>query len=108
LNNPGIEKRTEIITNGHLSVIDYRINRRPGKLHRMKDNGGQNWERFIERCRSSVRSKAEYAFRFLKVQCDFRNTVYRGLEKNLKCVSVLLACSNMYPLVKAGRCLTSG
>ena len=44
----GIEKRPEIAEDKHLSKIDYRINRRPGKLHRMKDNGGQNWERFIE------------------------------------------------------------
>lgn len=59
---PGIEMGTGIVTDEHLSAIDYRVNFRPGKLCRMKDNGGQNWERFIDRCKPSVRSKAEHPF----------------------------------------------
>lgn len=99
----GIEKRPEVAEDEHLSKIDYRINRRPGKLHRMKDNGGQDWERFIEHRKSSVRSKVEHPFRFLKVQCGFCKTVYRGIEKNLNRVFVLFASSNLYSLVKSGR-----
>ena len=99
----GIEKRPEIAEDEHLSTIDYRINRRPGMLHRMKDHGGQDWERFIEHRKSSVRSKVEHPFRFLKVQCGFCKTVYRGIEKNLNRVFVLFASSNLYSLVKAGR-----
>ena len=84
-------------------MIDYRINRRPGKLYRMKDNGGQDWERFIEHRKSSVRSKAEHPLRFFKVQCGFRKTVDHGLEKNLNRVLVLFTSNNLYSLVKAGR-----
>ena len=52
----GIEKRPEIQSDKHLSSIDYRINRRPGKLRSKKDNGGWDWERMIEHQKSSVRS----------------------------------------------------
>ena len=99
----GIEKREEIHSDEHLASIDYRINRRPGKLHRMKDNGGQNWERHIENRKSSVRSKVEHPFRFVKVQCGFRKTVYRGIKKNLNRLFVLFSSSNLYSLAKAGR-----
>lgn len=99
----GIEKRPEIADDEHLSAIDYRINRRPGKLHRMEDNSRQNWERLIENRKSSVRSKVEHPFRFLKVQYGFRKTVYRGIQKNLNRAFVLFARSNLYSLSKAGR-----
>ena len=99
----GIEKRPEIIEDEHLSQIEYRINRRPGKLRRMKDDGGQDWERFIERRKSSVRSKVEFPFRFVKVQCGFCKTVYRGIAKNLNRLFVLFASGNLYFLAKAGR-----
>lgn len=99
----GIEKRPEITDNEHLSKMEYRINRRPGKLHRMKDNHGQDWERHIEQRKSSVRSKVEHPFRFVKVQCGFRKTVYRGIKKNLDRAYVLFASSNLYSLARAGR-----
>jgi len=101
----GIEKREDVVSDEHLSGIDYRINRRPGKLHRMKDNGGQDWERLIERQKSSVRCKAEHPFRFIKVQCGFYKTVYRGIAKNLNRLYVLFASSNLYMCAKAGRTL---
>jgi len=97
----GIEKRPEIAEDEHRK-IDYRINRRPGKLHRMKDNG-VDWERCIERRKSSVRSKAEHPFRFLKVPCGFRKTGYRELAKNLNRVLVLFVSSSLYSLARAGR-----
>lgn len=99
----GIEKRDEIKNDAHLSSIDYRINRRPGKLRRRDDNGGQDWERFIENRKSSVRCKVEHPFRFVKVQCGFRKTVYRGIAKNLNRVFALFASSNLYMLARAGR-----
>ena len=99
----GLEKREEIRTDEHLSSIDYRTNRRPGKLHRMKDNGGQDWERLIERQKSSVRSKVEHPFRFVKVQCGFRKTVYRGITKNLNRLFVLFASNNIWMCARAGR-----
>ncbi|MEG2261808.1 MAG: IS5 family transposase [Clostridia bacterium] len=98
----GVEKRPEIIHSEHFLNMDSRICRRPGKLRKMKDDGGQNWERFIENRKSSVRSKVEHPFRFVKVQCGFRKTVYRGIEKNLNRLLVRFASSNLYSLAKSG------
>ena len=39
------------------SSIDYRINRRPGKLPHVSDNA-IDWERYVENRKSSVRCKA--------------------------------------------------
>ena len=72
----GVEKRSEIANDPHFSQIDFRTNRRPGQLHKMNDHGGQDWERFIENRKSSVRCKVEHPFRFVKVQCGFCKTVY--------------------------------
>lgn len=102
----GIEKREEVISDEHLSSIEYRINRRPGKLRRLNDHGGQDWERRIERRKSSVRCKVEHPFRFVKVQCGFAKTVYRGIAKNLNRLHVLFASSNLYMCARAGRTLT--
>ena len=99
----GIENREEIRFDPHLSQIDYRINRRPGTTYRKAANDGQAWEKTIERQKSSVRSKVEHPFRFVKVQCGFRKTVYRGIRKNLNRLHVLFASANLYACVSAGR-----
>ena len=84
----GIQKRPEVTSDAHLSSIDYRINRRPGKLPHVSDNA-IDWERYIENRKSSVRCKVEHAFRIIKCQFGYKKTVYRGLMKNenrsLKC-----------------------
>lgn len=99
----GIEKREEIQSDAHLSKIDYRINRRPGKAYRKYQNDGQAWEKKIERQKSSVRSKVEHPYRFVKVQCGYKKTVYRGIKKNLNRLHVLFACANLYMCICAGR-----
>lgn len=101
----GIEKREEIRTDGHLSKIEYRINRRPGKTYRKAKNSGQEWERQIERQKSAVRSKVEHPFRFVKVQCGYKKTVYRGIGKNLNRLFVLFASANLYACARAGKTL---
>ena len=101
----GLEKREEIVTNEHLSGIDYRINRRPGTLRKKEDNGGQDWERFIERRKSSVRCKVEHPFRFIKRQCGFMKTVYRGISKNTNRLYTLFASANLWMCAMAGRTL---
>lgn len=101
----GIEKRSEILSSESLSQIDYRINRRPGKLRCRNDHGGQDWEREIEHQKSSVRCKVEHPFRFIKVQCGFQKIVYRGLAKNLNRLQVLFASSNLWMCARAGRTL---
>jgi len=101
----GLEKREEIVSNQHLSNITYNINRRSGALREKKDNGGQNWERLIERRKSSVRCKVEHPFRFVKIQCGFQKTVYRGISKNLSRLYILFASANLWMCALAGRTL---
>lgn len=101
----GIEKREEIQGDPHLSQIEYRINRRPGKTYRKYANNGQAWEKKIERQKSSVRSKVEFPFRFVKVQCGFAKTAYRGLAKNLNRLHILFASANLMACAHAGRSL---
>ena len=60
----GIQKRPEVTSNEYLASIDYRINRRPGKLPHVSDNA-IDWERYIENRKSSVRCKVEHAFRII-------------------------------------------
>ena len=99
----GLEKREEVVNNPELSVKEFRVNRRPGKTYRKYANDGQAWEKAIERQKSSVRAKVEFPFRFLKVRCGFRKTVYKGIAKNLNRAYVLFASANLYCCAKAGR-----
>ena len=98
----GIQKRPEITSDAHLSSIDYRINRRPGKLPHVSDNA-IDWERYIENRKSSVRCKVEHAFRIIKCQFGYKKTVYRGLKKNENRLYAMFACANLYALAIAGR-----
>jgi IS5 family transposase len=100
----GIQKRPEVLADSHLSAIDYRINRRPNSLPRVSDNA-IDWERLIERRKSSVRCKVEWPFRTVKCQFDFRKVVYRGLRKNGNRLYALFASGNLYALAMAGRSL---
>ena len=102
----GLDKREEVVSDPHLSSINYRINRRPGTLRKKQDNGGQDWERYIEYRKSAVRSKVEHPFRFVKIQCGFTKTAYRGIAKNLNRLYMLLASANLWMCAKAGRTLT--
>lgn len=99
----GLEKREEIVNDPERARIEYRMNRRPGKAYRKYANDGQAWERAIERQKSAVRCKVEFPFRFLKVQCGFRKTVYKGIAKNLNRVHMLFASANLYACARAGR-----
>ncbi|MGI6635922.1 MAG: IS5 family transposase [Christensenellales bacterium] len=101
----GLEKREEIVNHPTLSGIESRENRRPGNTYRKYANDGQAWEKEIERQKSAVRSKVEFPFRFLKVQCGFRKTVYKGIMKNLNRAFMLLASCNLYACARAGRSL---
>ena len=102
----GIEKRPEIKENEHLSNIDFRINRRPHSLPKVSDCA-IDWERYIEKRKSSVRSKVEHAFRIIKCQFGYRKTAYRGLKKNENRLYAMFACANLYSLAIAGRKLST-
>ena len=76
----GIQKRTEIKEDEHLSKIDYRITRRPSSLPKVSDNA-IDWERYIDNRKSSVRSKVEHAFKIIKGTFGFSKVRYRGIDK---------------------------
>lgn len=98
----GIQKRSEVRDDAHLSTIDYRINRRPNSLPKVSDNA-IDWERLIEHRKSSVRCKVEHAFRIIKCQFGYTKTRYRGLKKNGNRLYAMFACANLYVLAIAGR-----
>lgn len=100
----GLQKRPEVLEDHHLSAIDYRINRRPSSLPKVSDNA-IDWERLIERRKSSVRCKVEHAFRIIKCQFGYTKTRYRGLKKNENRLYAMFACGNLYVLAMAGRSL---
>lgn len=100
----GISKRPEIRENEHFSRIDFRINRRPKSLPHVSD-WSIDWERWIERRKSSVRCKVEHVFRIIKCQFGYRKTAYRGLHKNANRLFALFISGNLYTLARAGRTL---
>lgn len=89
-----------------LYAISIRINRRPGRLPRVSDNA-TDWERYIDKRKSSVRCKVEHAFRIIKCQFGYSKTVYCGLRKNANCLYAMFACANLYALAIAGRKLSA-
>lgn len=98
----GAQNRPEIANDEHFSKIDFRVNRRPGKLPHVSDNA-IDWERYIENRKSSVRCKVEHVFRIIKRQFGYTKTVYRGLKKNENRLYAMLACANLYAIAIAGR-----
>lgn len=100
----GIEKREEIKNSEQLSKIEYRINRRYKSVQRMPE-GCIDWEKQIERRKSSVRSKVEHPFLLIKRYFGFAKTVYRGLAKNTHRLHTLFASTNLLLCARAGRSL---
>lgn len=49
----GLQKRTEVVNDGHLSSIDYRVNLRPSRLLKVS-NSAIDWTHWIEKQKSSV------------------------------------------------------
>ena len=102
----GIEKREEIVSDEHLSSIDYRINRRPSSLQKVSDNSF-NWDRMIEHMKSSVRCKVEHPFRTIKCLFGYRKVAYKGLAKNKNRLYALFTSANLYALASCGRSLAA-
>jgi IS5 family transposase len=98
----GLSKRPEINEDGQKRSIDYRISLRFGKLRHHKGNIGNEWDRSIERMKSSVRSKVEHPFRLVKVIFGCRKVAYRGISKNLNRLYMLFASVNLLMCVRSG------
>lgn len=101
----GMQKRSEVAGDPHLSRMDYRISRRPSSLPRVSE-GTLDWERHIEYLKAAVRCKVEHVFRIIKCQFGYSKTVYRGLRKNENRLYAMFACANLYLLARAGRKLS--
>jgi len=100
----GIEKREEVQSSPHLSTKEYRINLRYKSVQRMPE-GFIDWEKHIERRKSSVRSKVEHPFLIVKRFFGFAKTAYRGLAKNTHRLHTLFASANLLMCARAGRSL---
>jgi IS5 family transposase len=99
----GIEKREEIKSDEKKSAIDYRINRNPAGYDKSANNIGGQWEKYIERRKSSVRGKVEHVFRIVKVTFGYRKAIYRGIKKNLNRLYILFASANILMYIRSGR-----
>ena len=99
----GIEKRTEVTEDEHLSQVEYRVARKPSSLKITKLYKGINWEEVIESRKASIRCKVEHAFLIVKRDFGYKKVVYRGLKKNLNRFHVLFACANLLMLIRGGR-----
>jgi IS5 family transposase len=100
----GMEKREEVQSSPCLSTKEYRINRRHKSVQRMPA-GCIDWEKQIERRKSSVRSKVEHPFLIVKRYFGFAKTVYRGLFKNTHRLYTLFTSTNLLMCARAGRSL---
>lgn len=99
----GVEKREEFRSDEHLREIDFRTNVRPSSIQLTPAYEGVNWDKEIEKSKSSVRCKVEHIFLIVKKQFGYAKVVYRGLEKNLNRFHVLFACANLLLCARAGR-----
>jgi IS5 family transposase len=98
----GIEKREEVQSSPHLSTKEYRINRHHKSVQRMPERYIE-WEKEIERRKSSVRSTVEHPFLIIKRYFGFAKTVYQGLAKNTHRLYALFASTNLLMCARAGR-----
>jgi IS5 family transposase len=62
-----------------------------------------DWEKQIERRKSSVRSKVEHPFLIVKRYFGFAKTVYRGSAKNTHRLYTLFIGTNLLMCARAGR-----
>ena len=99
----GIEERSEIKTDEHLSVIDYRINAKPSSIKVPKSYTGINWDKEIEHRKSSVRCRVEHPFLIVKNQFGYKKVTYKGIAKNFNRFNILFACANLVRCIRAGR-----
>lgn len=98
----GIAQREDIANDPKRAKINYRINERRGRIRKQKDSPGKQWDQFIERQKSSVRSKVEHPFLIIKQQFGYGKVVYRGLVKNANRLNALAASANLLMCFRSG------
>ena len=78
----------------------------PG-LKTSKDYKSINWDKEIERRKSSTRCKVEHAFLIAKQQIGYSKVACRGIAKNLNQFFVLFGCANLIMCIRGGICVFS-
>ena len=81
---------------------EYRVNRQRGTFKRHY-GGGLAWqfEKELEKRKSSMRSKVEYVFHVVKDIFKWRKVRYKGIHKNACYADLVLAGANLYMLAEA-------
>lgn len=99
----GVAKREEILSDEHLSKIEFRTNVRPSSIKATDSYSGINWDKVIENRKSSTRCKVEHPFLIVKKQFGYGKVAYRGIAKNLNRFNVLFASTNLVMCSRANR-----
>jgi len=101
----GIQKRQEIMQDEKLRKVEYRITKRPSSLKISSNYKGINWDKEIERKKSSIRCKVEHPFLIVKKLFGYSKVVYKGIEKNMNRFNILFASANLLNCVRANRAI---
>ncbi len=92
----GVERRPDIVADGHLSTVEWRVAARKGVLKTMPGP-----DRQMESRKASVRAKVEHPFLILKRDFGFAKTRYRGMAKNLNRLHMGFASANLLMRARA-------
>lgn len=101
----GASEQEAIRTNEDFSKIEFRINKRPSSLKIRDCYEGENWDKKIERSKSSVRCKVEHPFLIVKRYFGYCKVAYKGIAKNMHRFNILFACANLLMCIRAKRSL---
>ena len=99
----GASKRDEIKNDERFQGLEFRINMRPSSIKLSPAYSGINWDREMEKRKSSVRCKVEHPFLIVKNYFGYSKTAYRGIEKNMNRFNILFASANLVMCFRAGR-----
>ena len=100
----GMQKRPDILSDKHLSQVEFRTNNRNYKRMNSRANNPSpefDWDRYIEYQKSRIRSKVEYAFLIIKRFFGYRKVRYKGLAKNKTHALTLCFSANLFLLVQS-------
>ena len=101
----GASEQEAIKSDENFSKIEFRINKRPSSLKIKDCYKGENWDKKIERRKSSVRCKVEHPFLIVKRYFGYCKVAYKGIEKNMNRFNLLFACANLLMCIRAKRSL---
>ncbi len=72
-------------------------------ITKLPEGFAQDFEKRLERRKSSVRSKVVYVFLLLKRKFGYDKAVYRGIQKDLRRLQILMCSANLLMCAASGR-----